>query len=148
MGEHGVIVDQGAQVGVVDERDLVDFVRRVKAVEEMQERNPRSQRRRVCDGGEVMGAACTLPAASMAHPVPRVCLTSEWSPKIDSACVATVRAATCMTHGVRSPAILNMFGTINNKPCDTVNVVLERDRSVRELRTGSCRARFLWTARR
>ena len=61
-------------------------------------------------------ASCTLPAASIAQPVERTCITSEWSPKIDRACVAIVRAATCIVHGVSSPAILNMFGTINNKP--------------------------------
>ena len=68
-------------------------------------------------------ASCTLPAASMAQPVVRACITSEWSPKIDSAWVATVRAATCITHGVSSPAILNMFGTISSRPWDAVNVV-------------------------
>jgi hypothetical protein len=37
--------------------------------------------------------------------------------------VAIVRAATWMTHGVSSPAILNMFGTINSSPWLDVNVV-------------------------
>jgi hypothetical protein len=32
-------------------------------------------------------------------PVPRAAITSEWSPKIESACVATVRAATCSRRG-------------------------------------------------
>ncbi len=32
----------------------------------------------------------------MAKPVCRQAMTSEWSPKIERACVATVRAATCM----------------------------------------------------
>ena len=50
-------------------------------------------------------------------------MTSEWSPKIDRAWVATVRAAMCIAHGVNSPAILNMFGTISSRPCDAVNVV-------------------------
>ena len=50
-------------------------------------------------------------------------MTSEWSPKIDSAWVAMVRAATCIVQGVSSPAILNMFGTISSRPCDAVNVV-------------------------
>ena len=53
-------------------------------------------------------------------------MTSEWSPKIDSACVASARAATCMTTGVSSPAILYMFGTISSRPCEAVNVVAER----------------------
>ena len=54
----------------------------------------------------------------------RVAITSEWSPKIDSACVATARAATWNTVAVSSPAILNMFGSISSRPCDAVNVVV------------------------
>jgi hypothetical protein len=50
-------------------------------------------------------------------------MTSLWSPKIDSAWVATVRAATWMTAGLSSPAILNMLGSINSRPCDAVKVV-------------------------
>jgi hypothetical protein len=68
-------------------------------------------------------ASCPLPAASMTQPVVRACMTSELSPKIDRAWVATVRAATCIVHAVSSPAILNMFGTISNRPWDAVNVV-------------------------
>ena len=34
-----------------------------------------------------------------------------------------MRAATWMTAGVSSPAILNMFGIISRRPCDAVNVV-------------------------
>jgi len=68
-------------------------------------------------------ASCTVVAPSMAHPVPRHSMTSEWSPKIDNAWVARARAATWMTAGVSSPAILNMFGTISRRPCEAVNVV-------------------------
>ncbi len=50
-------------------------------------------------------------------------MTSLWSPKIESACVAIVRAATWITAGVSSPAILNMLGIIRRRPCDAVNVV-------------------------
>ena len=71
-------------------------------------------------------ASWTEPAASIAQPVVRACITSLWSPKIDSAWVAIVRAATWMTAGVSSPAILNMFGIISSRPCDAVNVVAER----------------------
>ena len=70
-------------------------------------------------------ASWTEPAASIAQPVVRACMTSLWSPKIDRACVATVRAATWMTAGVSSPAILNMLGIISSRPCDAVNVVAE-----------------------
>ena len=68
-------------------------------------------------------ASCTDAADNIAHPVARACITSLWSPKIDSACVAIVRAATWITAGVSSPAILNMFGIISSRPCDAVNVV-------------------------
>ena len=40
-----------------------------------------------------------------------------------SACVAIVRAATWITVGVSSPAILNMFGSISSRPWLAVNVV-------------------------
>ncbi len=69
-------------------------------------------------------ASWTELAASIAHPVARACMTSLWSPKIDSAWVATVRAATWMTAGVSSPAILDMLGIISRRPCDAVNVVV------------------------
>ncbi len=68
-------------------------------------------------------ASCTDPAASIAQPVARACITSLWSPKIDRAWVAIVRAATWITAGVSSPAILNMFGIISSRPWDAVNVV-------------------------
>ncbi len=68
-------------------------------------------------------ASCTELEASSAKPVPRVAITSEWSPKIDSACVATARAATWKTVGVSSPAILYMLGIISSRPCDAVKVV-------------------------
>ena len=44
-------------------------------------------------------ASCTEPEASMAKPVCRQAITSEWSPKIERAWVASVRAATCMQNG-------------------------------------------------
>ena len=68
-------------------------------------------------------ASCTEPEASRAKPVCRHAITSEWSPKIDSAWVASVRAATCMQNGVSSPAILYMFGIISRRPWDAVKVV-------------------------
>ena len=69
-------------------------------------------------------ASCTDPEASIAKPVCRHAMTSEWSPKIDSACVATVRADTCMQNEVSSPAILYMLGIMSRRPCDAVNVVV------------------------
>ena len=60
----------------------------------------------------------------MANPVCRVAITSEWSPKIERAWVATVRAATWITAAESSPAILYMLGIISSKPCDAVKVVV------------------------
>ena len=57
------------------------------------------------------------------NPIWRTAITSEWSPKIDRAWVAIVRAATCMQNEVSSPAILYMFGIMRSRPWDAVNVV-------------------------
>ncbi len=64
----------------------------------------------------------------MANPVERAAITSDWSPKIDRAWVATVRAATWMTTDDSSPAILNMLGIMSSRPCDEVNVVASAPR--------------------
>ena len=60
----------------------------------------------------------------MVHPVERAAMTSLWSPKIESACVAMLRAATWITQGDSSPATLNMLGIIRSRPCDAVKVVV------------------------
>ena len=67
-------------------------------------------------------ASCTLAELSMANPVVRASITSLWSPKMDSACVASVRAEMWNTVGVSSPAIFNILGTLSSKPWDAVNV--------------------------
>ena len=64
--------------------------------------------------------SCTLPVASMAKPVLRQLITSEWSPKMDMAWEPTVRAATCSTPGRRSPAMRCMTGIISIRPCEDV----------------------------
>ena len=64
----------------------------------------------------------------MAQPVDRAAITSLWSPKIDSAWVAMARAATWITAGISSPAILNMLGSISSKPCEAVKVVARAPR--------------------
>ncbi len=66
---------------------------------------------------------CTELDASIAKPVARVAITSLWSPKMESACAASARAATWKTVGVSSPAILYMLGIISRSPCDAVKVV-------------------------
>ena len=68
-------------------------------------------------------ASWTVAEESIAHPVERTDITSEWSPKMESACVARLRAATWITAGSSSPAILNMLGTISSSPCEAVKVV-------------------------
>ncbi len=57
-------------------------------------------------------------------PVCRTAITSEWSPKMESAWVASVRADTCMVKDVSSPAILYMLGIMSSRPCDAVKVVV------------------------
>ncbi len=69
-------------------------------------------------------ASCTELEASRPNPVWRTAITSEWSPKMESAWVATARADTCMTNGVSSPAILYMLGIMRSRPCDAVKVVV------------------------
>jgi len=59
----------------------------------------------------------------MAKPVARQDMTSEWSPKIESAWVAKVRAETWNAVGVSSPAILFMFGIMSSRPWEAVKVV-------------------------
>ena len=53
-------------------------------------------------------------------------MTSLWSPKMDRAWVARVRAATCSTAGVSSPAILCRFGIISSRPWEAVKLVARR----------------------
>ena len=52
--DHIVFADQRGDVGIVEQRDLVDLVRGAEAVEEVQERHPRPQRRGVRDQREVL----------------------------------------------------------------------------------------------
>ncbi len=68
-------------------------------------------------------ASCTELEESMAHPVARTAMTSEWSPKMERAWAAMLRAATWITVGSSSPAILNMLGIISSRPWEAVKVV-------------------------
>src|SRR6202046_2156790 len=69
-------------------------------------------------------ASCTLADDNSAKPVVRQARMSEWSPKIESADVASERDATWKTVALSSPAILNRLGSINIRPCDDVKVVV------------------------
>ena len=64
--------------------------------------------------------SCTDPSASIAKPVCLVAITSWWSPNIFNDDVASALADTWKTPGNLSPAILYIFGIINNKPWDAV----------------------------
>ena len=66
----------------------------------------------------------TLAEESSAKPVWRTDMTSEWSPKIERACVASDRAVTCMAKGISCPASLYMIGIISSRPWEAVKVVL------------------------
>ena len=83
----------------------------------------RDSRLAACATAAMSCASCTEFEQSSANPVWRQAITSEWSPKIDSAWVASVRAVTCRVKGVSSPAILYMLGIISSRPCDAVKVV-------------------------
>ncbi len=76
-----------------------------------------------CDTSARSMASCGVAAQSIAKPVERAAITSLWSPKMESAWVAMARAATWITSGVNSPAILNMLGSMSSRPCDAVKVV-------------------------
>ena len=58
----------------------------------------------------------TVAEQSIAQPVLRTAITSEWSPKMESAWVATLLAVTCITVLVSSPAILYMLGIMRSSP--------------------------------
>ena len=68
-------------------------------------------------------ASWTLPEQNRPKPVLRTAMTSEWSPKMESAWLATSLAETWNTVGVSSPAILNILGIISSSPCEAVKVV-------------------------
>ena len=68
--------------------------------------------------------SCTELVASIAKPVARVAITSEWSPNIERAWAASERAVTWNTPGSSSPAILYMLGIMRRRPWDAVNVVV------------------------
>ena len=99
-------------------------MRRAEAVEEVEERDARLERRRLRDEREVV----RLLHASWSRASPSRCPRGH-----DVAVIAEdrervrgqrARAATWKTAGVSSPAILYMFGIISSRPCDAVNVVV------------------------
>ena len=64
--------------------------------------------------------SCGEEDANSEKPVLRTLITSEWSPKMESACADRVRAETWNTPGSISPAILYMFGIMSSRPWDAV----------------------------
>ena len=77
-----------------------------------------------CETSERSITSCTECAQSCAMPVWRHAITSEWSLKMVSACFATERAETWITHGINSPAMRYRFGIMSSKPWLAVNVQL------------------------
>ncbi len=77
----------------------------------------------VCDIRAKSIASWTFFEQSMAKPVARATMTSEWSPKIDKPWQARERAVMWKTVGVSSPAILYMLGIISKSPCEAEIVV-------------------------
>jgi len=131
---HQVLGDDGAEVVVGELLDPGDLVRGAEAVEEVEERDAREERRPLGDGGQIVGllhraggeqAEAGLPDR---HHVRVIAEDGE-------AWVATERALTCMHMGVSSPAILYMFGIMRRQ-------ALRR----REGRRERARASAPWTA--
>ena len=94
-----------------------------KPSKKLHERHAALQRRRLRDQREIVRLLHRA-AGQHGEAAARTAMTSVWSPKIDSACVATARAAMWKTVEVSSPAILNMLGSISSRPCEAVNVVV------------------------
>ena len=78
-----------------------------------------------CATSAISIASWTPDAHSIAQPVCLTLITSEWSPNIDNAWVASALALTCITQGVSSPAILYIFGIISSRPWLAVKVVVK-----------------------
>src|SRR5471032_2428967 len=123
VSAHQSVIDHGADMGVGHKVDGVDFVRGAEPSKKCRNgMRPSSvaawaMRAQSC-------ASCTEADDSSAKPLLRTAITSEWSPKMDSAWVATARAATWNTVLVSSPAILNILGSISSRPCEEVKVVV------------------------
>jgi len=98
-------IEDGAEIVFEERLDLLDLVAGAEAVEDVEERDAGFQGGRVGDGGKVHGLLDGR-GKSMAHPVIRADMTSLWSPKMESPCVARERAATWKTVEVSSPEIL------------------------------------------
>jgi hypothetical protein len=93
MRPNEIIADHRPDIVIGQKRELVQLMRRAETVEEVQERNPALERRRLCDQRQVVGLLYRA-GREQAKPLERMAITSEWSPKIDNAWVATARAAT------------------------------------------------------
>jgi len=94
--------------------DLLHFVRRAEAVEEMHEWNPRAQRGGLGNQGKIVGflhaAEASMPQPSCGRPSRRC--DRENRERMGG----HARAVTWNTAGRSSPAILNMLGIISSSP--------------------------------
>ena len=110
-----LVGDQRPQVVIGEQLDRVQLVRGAKPVEEVHERHPGPERRGLRDQRHVVRLLHRR-RRQQGEAGRRTAITSEWSPKIDSPCAASDRAATCSTAAVSSPATLYMFGIISSRP--------------------------------
>ena len=117
------LVDHRADDVVVERLDLLQLVRRAEAVEEVQERHARLERRRVRD--RARGPAPPAPTTRRAARSRCCGRPSRRCGRRRSTARAWRRRApiTWKTAGVSSPAILNMLGIISSRPWLAVNVV-------------------------
>jgi len=122
MFANQIVADHRSNLFVREKGERVELMRGAKSIEEVKKRDARLDRRRLCYQ-RVSCASCTEADDIIAKPVPRTAITIGMVPKIDSAEVRE-RERNMKTVPVNSPAILNMSGIINKRPCDAVNVVV------------------------
>ena len=87
-----LLIDHRPNVFGIEHLDLVHFVRRAKSVEEVQERHAGLERGGVRDHRQIVNLLHRIGRPTWPTRNCAVDITSLWSPKIDNACVANVRA--------------------------------------------------------
>ena len=83
-GFQGFHINQGTQLLVIQCFNLLNLMRGAESIKEMQERHPTVDGGKVCHAPKSM-TSCGEEDASIAKPVLRTPITSEWSPKMDRA---------------------------------------------------------------
>ena len=117
------LVDQRAQVLILERNNLVDFVGGAEAIEKMQERDARFKRSGLRDEGEI-GSFLDRIGSRAART-----RSGAWPSRRCDRQKSIVRGwRRCAPRRespprVSSPAILYMFGIISSRPCEAVKVV-------------------------